>query len=69
MEQVAIDLGAGADNITINDVTGTDLKQVTVDLGADDQAADTVSINRPTATRSRPPTKTAWSRCRVWPAT
>jgi hypothetical protein len=38
-------VGAGADNITINDVTGTDLKQVTIDLGADDQAADTVNIN------------------------
>ena len=31
-------MGAGADSITINDVTGTDLKTVTIDLGADDQA-------------------------------
>ena len=37
-------MGAGADSITINDVTGTDLKKVTIDLGADDQA-DTVNIN------------------------
>jgi Ca2+-binding RTX toxin-like protein len=36
--------GNHADNITINDLTGTDVKEVAIDLGADDQA-DTVSIN------------------------
>jgi Ca2+-binding RTX toxin-like protein len=36
--------GDHADNITINDLTGTDVKEVAIDLGADDQA-DTVSIN------------------------
>jgi Ca2+-binding RTX toxin-like protein len=36
--------GNNADNITINDLTGTDVKQVAIDLGADDKA-DTVSIN------------------------
>ena len=36
--------GVHADTITINDVTGTDLKKVTIDLGADDQE-DTVNIN------------------------
>jgi hypothetical protein len=33
----------GADNITIDAQTGTDLKQFAIDLGADDQA-DTVNI-------------------------
>ena len=68
VKQVAIDVGAGADNITINDVTGTDLKQVTIDLGAMIRRTRSTST-RPTATRSRSPTTTAWSRCRVWPAT
>jgi hypothetical protein len=36
--------GSHADNITIEDLTGTGVKQVAIDLGADDQA-DTVSIN------------------------
>ncbi|MGC1693399.1 MAG: calcium-binding protein, partial [Pseudolabrys sp.] len=40
----------GTDNITINDLTGTDVKQVAIDLGAGtvgggDGQADTVSIN------------------------
>ena len=36
--------GDHADNITINDLTGTDVKEVAIDLGADN-SADTVSIN------------------------
>jgi Ca2+-binding RTX toxin-like protein len=35
--------GNHADNITINDLTGTDVKEVAIDLGAD-TSADTVSI-------------------------
>ena len=35
--------GDHADNITINNLTGTDVKEVAIDLGADDQA-DTVNI-------------------------
>ena len=66
--------GQNADNITINDLTGTDVKQVAIDLGAGTAAAAMVrrtrsTSTRPTATRSRSPTTTAWSRCRVWPAT
>ena len=65
--------GQHADNITINDLTGTDVKQVAIDLGAGTAAAAMVrrtrfTSTRPTATRSRSPTTTAWSRCRVWPA-
>ena len=36
--------GGSVDNITINDLTGTGVKQVAIDLGANDQAADTVNI-------------------------
>jgi Ca2+-binding RTX toxin-like protein len=35
----------GADNITVNDLTGTGVSQVNLDLGANDGAADTVTIN------------------------
>ena len=79
--------GRHADNITINDLTGTGVKQVAIDLGAG--AAITINdvTDRPgridlgddggqgfhqrdqRPTRSRSPTTTAWSRCRVWPAT
>jgi len=36
--------GVHADDITINDLTGTGVKQVAIDLGADDGAIDTVNI-------------------------
>ena len=36
--------------------------------GGGDGQVDTVTSTRPTAKRSRSPTTTAWSRCRVWPA-
>ncbi len=49
METVNIAALGGADHLTIGDLTGTDVKQVHVDLGAfdgsDDGAADTVTIN------------------------
>jgi Ca2+-binding RTX toxin-like protein len=48
VETVNIAALGGADNITIGDLTGTDVKQVHVDLGAfdgsDDGAADTVTV-------------------------
>ncbi len=44
VERVNIVALGGADNITVNDMTGTAVKQVAVDLGADGQA-DTVVIN------------------------
>jgi hypothetical protein len=43
VERIELNALGGADNITINDLTGTDVKEVAIDLGADDQA-DTVSI-------------------------
>ena len=67
--------GQHADNITINDLTGTGVEQVAIDVGAGAGSAGAMvrwtrfTSTRPTATRSRSPTKTAWSRCRVWPAT
>jgi hypothetical protein len=48
MENVEIRALGSADNITIGDLTGTDIKQVHVDLGAfdgtDDGAADIVTV-------------------------
>src|SRR5262249_35728244 len=35
----------GADQITVNDLTGTGTQDVNLDLGANDGAADTVTIN------------------------
>ena len=51
VERIQFDAqGQHADNITINDLTGTDVKQVAIDLGAGtdgggDGQEDTVSIN------------------------
>ncbi|OKO82848.1 calcium-binding protein [Bradyrhizobium sp. AS23.2] len=51
IEQIEFDARGGADNITIGDLTGTGVKQVLVDLGANpggtqgDGAADTVTVN------------------------
>ena len=47
-EKIDVNAAGGADNITVNDLTGTDVKQVAIDLGGaagggDDQE-DTVSI-------------------------
>jgi Ca2+-binding RTX toxin-like protein len=65
--------GQHSDNIAINDLTGTDVKQVAIDLGGGRPAAAIVRSTRspstrPTATRSPSPTTTAWSLFRVWPA-
>ena len=55
-------LRASTDNITINDLTGTDVKQVAIDLGGGDPDGDgdgfedTVSINATNGQRSRSPT-------------
>ena len=35
----------GADNITVNDLTGTDVSEVDLNLGGNDGAADTVTLN------------------------
>jgi hypothetical protein len=45
VERIELNALGGADNITVNDndLTGTDVKEVAIDLGADDQA-DTVNI-------------------------
>jgi RTX calcium-binding nonapeptide repeat (4 copies) len=46
VERIELNALGGKDNITINDndLTGTDVKEVAIDLGADDEA-DTVSIS------------------------
>ena len=48
VERIDFHALGGADNITINDLTGTDVKQVAIDLGAaagGDGQVDTVAIN------------------------
>jgi Ca2+-binding RTX toxin-like protein len=45
VEHIDFNALGGADNITVNDLTGTGAKQVNLDLGANDGAADTVTIN------------------------
>jgi Ca2+-binding RTX toxin-like protein len=45
VEHVDFNALGGADNITVNDLTGTGVNQVNLDLGANDGAADTVTIN------------------------
>jgi Ca2+-binding RTX toxin-like protein len=45
VEHVNFNALGGSDNITVNDLTGTDVNQVNLDLGANDGAADTVTIN------------------------
>ena len=44
VERIELNALGGADNITVSDLTGTDVKEVAIDLGADEQA-DTVTIN------------------------
>ena len=74
VEQIQLNALGGADTITVNDLTGTDVKQVAIDLAGRPAAAPATasrtrsSSTRPTATmRSPSPTTTAWSRCRVSP--
>lgn len=51
VERVAVNVQGGADTVTLNDLTGTDVTQVNVDLaapagsGAGDGQADTVTVN------------------------
>ncbi len=45
VENINFNALGGADNINIGDLTGTGTQQVNLDLGANDQAADTVTIN------------------------
>jgi hypothetical protein len=44
VETVVVAPGGGADNVVVNDLTGTGVAQVDVDMGSD-AAADTVSVN------------------------
>ncbi len=45
VEHVDFNALGGADNITVGDLSGTGVNQVNLDLGANDGAADTVTIN------------------------
>src|SRR5207342_3688427 len=51
IEHIQFNALGGADNITVNDLTGTDVQQVAIDLsatpgsGQGDAAADTVTVN------------------------
>ena len=45
VENIQFNALGGADAITVNDLTGTDVKQVNLDLGGNDGAADTVTLN------------------------
>jgi Ca2+-binding RTX toxin-like protein len=45
VETIELKTLAGADTITVNDLSGTDISQVNVDLGGNDGAADTVVVN------------------------
>jgi Ca2+-binding RTX toxin-like protein len=45
IERIQVNALAGADKITVNDLAGTDVTQVTLDLGANDGAADEVTVN------------------------
>ncbi len=45
VENINFNALGGADNITVGDLTGTNVQQVNLDLGANDGAADTVTIN------------------------
>jgi hypothetical protein len=74
VEHIEVNARGGADTITVNDLTGTDVNQVAIDLGAQPGSPAATarrtrsSSTRPTATtRSRSRTTTAWSRCRACP--
>jgi Ca2+-binding RTX toxin-like protein len=45
VEVIAARTLGGADNVVVNDLSGTDLTDVTTDLGPDDLAADNVIVN------------------------
>src|SRR5262245_16157282 len=45
VETVDVNAKAGADTITVNDLSATDVNKVNIDLGGTDNASDTVVIN------------------------
>ncbi|HUE73617.1 MAG TPA: CHRD domain-containing protein [Pirellulaceae bacterium] len=45
VEEVVLNMLGGVDAVTINDLTQTDVRMITVDLGPGDGAADTVTVN------------------------
>jgi Ca2+-binding RTX toxin-like protein len=45
VENIQLNTRGGADTVTVNDLTGTNLRNVNVDLGGDDGQPDTVVIN------------------------
>jgi Ca2+-binding RTX toxin-like protein len=45
VETVDVQAKGGADTITVNDMTGTDVNKVKIDLGGPDNAADTIVLN------------------------
>ena len=47
VERIELNAMGGADNITINDLTGTDVKEVAIDLGV---GADNITIDAQTGT-------------------
>ena len=63
--------GQHSDNITIDDLTGTDVKQVAIDLGGGmpGGARTLFPSSRLTAMRSRSQITTVWSQCRASPPT
>jgi Ca2+-binding RTX toxin-like protein len=46
-ETIDVNAKGGADTITVNDLTGTDVSKVNIDLGGNDGANDTVVISAP----------------------
>jgi Ca2+-binding RTX toxin-like protein len=45
VEALALQALGGADKVTVNDMTGTDLRTASIDLGGADNAADAVTVN------------------------
>jgi Ca2+-binding RTX toxin-like protein len=45
VEHIQFNALGGADNITVNDLTGTNVSEIDLDLGGNDNAADTVTLN------------------------
>src|SRR5262249_26591278 len=45
IERIQFEARGGADHLVVNDLTGTDVKQIAIDLGANDGQADSVTVN------------------------
>jgi Ca2+-binding RTX toxin-like protein len=45
IERIQFEAAGGADSVVVNDLTGTDVKQIAIDLGANDGQADSVTVN------------------------